>query len=194
MRNHCTVLLAASLLLPAPALAQQWNVIHDESILGFATTQQGSRFEGRFGFTADMRFDRDNLDNSAFDVTIDVTTVETGSRDRDDALAEEQFFWFDEYPEAFFQTTRIEHIDGDDYRATADLTIRGHTQEVTLPFTWTEDGDTAEVSGSVAARMDGGLTLEPLDWDVGDEEWVEDGSIGRETEVFVDLLLERADS
>lgn len=193
MRNHCIMLAAAALLLPTSALAQEWDVIHDESVLGFATTQQGSRFEGRFGFTADMRFDRDDLDDSAFDVTIDVTTVETGSRDRDDALADKTFFWFDEYPEARFRTTRIEHVEGDDYRATADLTIRGHTQEVTLPFSWTEDDDTAEISGSVAARMDGGLTLEPLDWDVGDEEWVEDGSIGRETEVFVDLLLERRD-
>lgn len=194
MHKFSTILLTATLSLPVTALAAEWQVIHDDSVLGFATTQQGSRFEGRFDFTADMRFDRDNPQAGAFDVTIDVTSVETGSRDRDNALADKEFFWFDEYPEAYFRTTAIQHVDGDDYVATAELTIRGHTQEVTLPFTWTEDGDTAAVSGSVVARMDGGLTLEPLDYDVGSEEWVEDGSIGRETEVFVDLLLERRDS
>jgi polyisoprenoid-binding protein YceI len=188
-------LAALALLLPAPALAaDQWEVVHAESVLGFATTQMGSRFEGRFAFSADMRFAADDVEGSEFDVTVDVTSASTGSRDRDQALAEPEFFWFEEFPEAYFRTTRIEHIEGDDYEAVADLTIRDVTHEVTLPFTWVEQDGEARVNGKVTATMDGGLTMEPLEWDVGTEEWVKDGSIGRETEVFVDLLLVRPES
>lgn len=193
-RRALIVVLALLPWSPTAVAAPEWEVVHEESLLGFATTQMGSRFEGRFDFTAEMRFAADDLEASEFDVTVDVTSVRTGSRDRDRALAEPEFFWFEEYPEAYFRTTRIEHLEGDRYEATADLTIREHTHEVTLPFTWTEDGDEARVNGSVTATMEGGLTMEPLDWDVGTEEWVRDGSIGRETEVFVDLLLRRDDS
>jgi|GEM_PF-435322 len=189
------LVLALSILLPTSALgADEWEVVHEESILGFATTQMGSRFEGRFDFSADMRFSADDLEASEFDVTVDVTSARTGSRDRDQALAEPEFFWFEEFPEAYFRTTRIEHIEGNEYQAVANLTIRDITHEVTLPFTWEEKDDEARVNGKVTASMDGGLTMEPLEWDVGSEEWVKDGSIGRETEVFVDLLLVRPES
>lgn len=189
-------LLLTLLILWAPLLpaADAWQVVHDDSLLGFATTQQGSRFEGRFDFTADMRFATDDLAHSEFDVTVDVTSVETGSRDRDQALAEPEFFWFEEFPEARFRTTRIEHVEGNRYKAGADLTIRDRTHEVVLPFTWTRDGDTAEVSGTVTATMEGGLTMDRLRWDVGTGEWAEDGTIGRQVEVFVDLLLRRQDT
>ena len=187
------IALAALTLLPLSAAATEWQVLHDESVLGFTTTQQGQPFDGSFEFEADMRFDADDLDAAAFDVVIDVTSVETGVRDRDEALAEPEFFHFEEFPRAYFRTTAIEHVEGDEYAAHAELTIRDITHEVTLPFTWQEEGDTAEVSGALRASMEGGLTLEPLDWDVGEEEWVADGDIGRETEVYVDLLLERAE-
>ena len=194
MPRHACLTLPALLLLPFAAAAADWEVVHDESVLGFATTQQGSRFEGRFDFSAEMRFAADDLEASEFDVTVDVTSARTGSRDRDQALAEPEFFWFEEYPEAYFRTTRIEHVEGDEYRAVADLTIRDIAHEVTLPFTWVEKEGEARVNGKVTASMDGGLTMEPLEWDVGTEEWVQDGSIGRETEVFVDLLLVRPES
>ena len=77
-------LVTAVLLITAPAVfAAQWNVIQDESTLGFTATQTGSEFDGTFAFTADMRFDREKLGNSGFDVTVDLTSVDTGSRRRD---------------------------------------------------------------------------------------------------------------
>ncbi len=191
MRSAPSIAAVIVALLPLAAAAHEWQVIHDESVLGFTTTQQGRPFDGSFDFEAEMRFNADDLDNAAFDVTIDVTSVETGVRDRDRALAEPEFFHFDEFPRAYFRTTSIEAGDSDTYKAHGELTIRDITHEVTLPFTWEEDGNTAQVNGAVTAVMEGGLTMEPLDWDVGEEEWVKDGDIGRETEVYVDLLLER---
>lgn len=188
------VITAAILAMWSPLLpAGNWEILHDESTLGFTAVQQGSRFNGTFAFDAEMTFNADRVEDSEFDVTVDVTSVNTRSRDRDQALSEPEWFWFERYPEARFRTSRIEHVGGDEYEATADLTIRENTHEIALPFTWKEDGDTAELSGSATAVMEGGLTMDRLRWEVGTGEWAEDGTIGQEVDVHVDLRLRRRD-
>lgn len=189
-------LLAIALLLTARVvLATQWDVIHEKSTLGFTATQTGSEFNGTFEFTADMRFDREDLASSAFDVTVDVSSVETGARRRDQALAQQAWFWFEKHPEAYFHTKRIEHKEDDKYEAIADLTIKDNTHEVTLPFTWKQNGDTAKLEGNVTATMQGGLTMDRTRWNVGAGEWSSGDTIGRKVEVHLDLLLaQRADA
>lgn len=190
--QRATAALAAILLLAAqPVSANQWNVVHEESTLAFTATQTGSEFDGRFDFSADMRFDREDLASSAFDVTVDLTSVATGSRRRDQALADQAWFWFEEHPEAYFRTRRIEHQGGNRYRAIAELTIKDITHEVTLPFSWERDGETAELQGCVSATMQGGLTMDRTRWNVGTGDWSSGDTIGRQVEIRVDLLLTR---
>lgn len=184
----------ATVILPwAPmALAGNWEVVHEQSTLGFTATQTGSEFDGRFReFTADMTFHRERPGDSAFDVSVDVTSVTTGSRDADAALADEAWFWFERFPTARFETREIVSTGDHAYEAVADLTIKSITHEVVLPFTWEEDGDSAEMKGSVTAIMQGGLTMDRTRWDVGTGEWSEGDTIGRRVEVHVDLLLRR---
>lgn len=181
-------LLVAAIALPAQA--GNWAVVHEQSRLGFTATQTGSEFQGRFErFSADMRFHADDLDASRFDVTIDVTSVETGSGDRDSTLADKAWFWFSKFPEARFRTRRIEHRGGDRYAAVADLTIKSVTHEVTLPFTWKRRGDEARIEGRVTAIMQGGLTMDRTRWNVGTGEWSSGDTVGRKVDVSVDLLL-----
>lgn len=190
---YARLLAILVLLWSASAFAGNWQVVHEESTLAFTATQTGSEFRGRFReFAADMTFHRDRPDDSAFDVTVDVTSVTTGSRDRDAALADKAWFWFEEHPEARFRTKSIVHEGGDDYEAIADLTIKSSTHEVVLPFTWKEDGDTAEMEGTVTAVMQGGLAMDRTRWDVGTGEWSSGDTIGRQVDVHVELLLRRA--
>jgi len=186
-------LLAGCLALAsATAPAATWEIIHDESRLGFTATQTGSEFKGRFReFEADMRFDADDLDSSSFDVTVDVTSVTTGSGDRDSALADKPWFWFSKFPQAHFETRRIVHKSADRYAAVGDLEIKSVTHEITLPFTWKRQGDTAKLEGEVTAVMDGGFTMDRTRWNVGTGEWSSGDTIGRKVDVKVDLLLRR---
>ena len=184
------LLLAA---VAAPLTAGNWSVVHDESRLGFTATQTGSEFQGRFrAFEADMTFHADDLDASSFDVAIDVTSVTTGSRDRDSALADQPWFWFERFPRAHFETTRIVQRGGARYEAVAELTIKSITHEVTLPFTWTRQGEDARLEGQATVLMQGGLSMDRTRWDVGTGEWSSGDTIGREVEVSVDLLLKQA--
>ncbi len=186
---HGALLGLTCVLLTPSALGGNWKVIHDDSRLGFTAVQTGSEFEGTFDFTADMTFHRQRPEDSAFDVEVDVTSVDTGSRQRDTTLADKTWFWFDQYPTAHFETTRIRRRGGDEYVAIADLTIKDNTHEVELPFTWKQDGEVATMEGTVKAVMQGGLTMDRTRWQVGTGEWSEGDTVGRRVDVHVDLTL-----
>lgn len=176
--------LGAALLPGTAAAASQWQIAHEESRLGFTGTQQGGEFTGRFQrFEADMRFSPDDLENSRFDVTVDITSVDTGSSQRDRYLPDEEWFDSDNHPKATFVTTAFRSTGDDAYEAEGDLTIKGNTRTITLPFTWAIDGDTA--------TMDGEVTLDRTRYDVGTGEWSAGDTVGREVTVEVDLELKR---
>lgn len=177
-------LLMLAALLPATATAaSSWEIVHDESRLGFVATQQGGRFEGRFeDFSADMRFSADDLAASGFDVTIETGSVNTGSSQRDSSLPDTAWFNTDAFPEAYYVTRDI-RATAQGYEAVGDLTIRDNTHEVILPFTWETDGD--------RAVMDGSVTIDRVRFGIGQGEWRDPSVAGHEVEVVVDLTLRR---
>lgn len=163
--------------------AQSWSIDHSESDLRFEATQQGGKFEGHFAeFSADMRFADDDLDASGFDVRVDVTSVDTGSRQRDRELPTSEWFAFEEFPEARFNTSAIRATDNG-YEALGTLTIRDASEDIVLPFTWQTDGD--------QARMQGEVTIDRTRYGVGQGDWSDPDAVGHDVRVMVDLTLTR---
>ena len=79
---HCRVKVLASLALTLTLglalAATQWKMQPKESKLAFVGTQAGAAFEGAFEkFTADIKFDPQDLPGSRFDVRIDMASVNT---------------------------------------------------------------------------------------------------------------------
>lgn len=186
MIDRLTRLIPALVLLLAagPAVAGEWQINHEKSRLWFTATQQGGEFTGQFDrFKATMRFDPDDLESSRFDVTVDVTSVNTGSSQRDRYLPDEEWFDTDDYPKATFVTTAFRQVGGNRYEADGDLTIKGNTHNITLPFTWTIDGETA--------TMDGDVSLDRTRYNVGTGEWSAGDTVGITVTVHVDLKLTR---
>lgn len=174
------------LAIAGPVAAAEWRIDHDNSRLGFTATQSGAEFDGEFQrFEAVMRFDPQALDAALFDVTVDVTSFDTNSRDRDQTAAGKDWFWFKRFPEAKFVTTAFRQTGAQSYEADGDLTIKGIGQSIVLPFTWTIDGDTA--------RMDGAVTLVRTRYSVGEGEWADGDTVGKQVDVLVELKLVRVD-
>src|SRR5690606_28618679 len=95
MRLTAFLLLLLGLALP-PAAAQEaapWTVEEDRSRLAFLFTQSGSQYEGSFGdWTAEIVFDRQDLENSSLEIVIDIGSVDTGNDDRDGLLRSSMLF------------------------------------------------------------------------------------------------------
>lgn len=78
-------------------------------------------------------FDIDPADftRSTIEGDIDVASIDTGNADRDNHLRSADFFDVANHPKITFKSTSIAR-DGDGYKVTGDLTIRGTTHPVTL--------------------------------------------------------------
>ncbi|QGM20901.1 YceI family protein [Spiribacter sp. 2438] len=183
MRATALMLLAGFGVHGSVLAAESWQIHHDDSHLRFLATQQGGEFEGHFGeFAADIRFSPDDLDASGFDVVIDVTSVDTGSSQRDRELPTADWFFFEEYAEATYRADTVRATD-DGFEAVGDLTIRDHTREVVLSFDWEADGDRASMSGEAV--------IDRTEFGVGQGEWEDPSAVGHEVRVLVDLDLSR---
>jgi len=73
----------------------------------------------------------EDLADSAISVTFDTASITTGAVDRDNHLRSSDFLDIDEHPQITFVSTDISR-DGESWRVTGDLTIRGVTRPIVL--------------------------------------------------------------
>jgi polyisoprenoid-binding protein YceI len=109
-----------------------WDLDPVHSHIGFmARHLMVSKVRGRFTkFDAQIVTAENPLD-SAVSVSIDTASVDTGNETRDNDLRSERFLDTANHPLMTFRSTSVTP-DGDKYKVTGDLTIRGVTKPVTL--------------------------------------------------------------
>jgi polyisoprenoid-binding protein YceI len=168
------------LLLPAAAFARDWHVDMAKSGLGFSGTYQGGAFAGTFRqWNAAIAYDEADLAHAKFDVTVNLTSTDTGSAERDQTLATADFFDTAKFPQAHFVTSRFERGADGGVVAHGSLSIRGQSKPVTLQVKFT-------ASGGVTS-LDVTATLNRFDFGLGaSDDWAD---IGRDINVHGHLVL-----
>ena len=172
-------LLALSALC-GPALAADYQV-EKGSTLTFGGAFQGEKFNGSFArFEAQIRYDPSNLEASKFDVSVDLASVNTGDKDRDDTLPGSEFFNITKFPSAHFVTRQFKR-SGDQVIAEGTLTLKGIDKPVDLQvmFVPKEGGATLDVS----------TTVKRLDFEVGSGEYADTSTIANDVEIKAHLEL-----
>lgn len=193
MANRLTAsaFVALTALSAPAALAQQapaWTVDPEQSRVGFIAQQSGNDVPGEFErFQTTIRFDRDNLAASSVDVRIDIQSVATGSMDRDQTIKSPDLFHAEKYPNARFQADGFRHDGGDTYIAEGELTMRGTSHPIELPFELevTRDGDT------LTAVADGAVTVKRLRWGIGQGQWQDTSMVPNEVVIEIDIHATR---
>ena len=111
-----------------------WNIDAAHSGINFSIRHMVvSRVRGRFAqYTGAVHIDDDDLTRSVVEATIDASSIDTGTPQRDAHLRSADFFDVEKFPELRFRSRRIEKIDDERYRVVGDLTIRDVTREVAL--------------------------------------------------------------
>lgn len=66
------------------------------------------------------------------EATIKTASIATHNEQRDNDLRSSNFLEIDRYPTMTFKSTKVEHVRGDRYKVTGDLTIKGTTKPVAL--------------------------------------------------------------
>ncbi len=71
-------------------------------------------------------------DATSLEVTIQTASIRTNNEQRDNDLRASNFLEVDTYSTITFKSSTVEHVGGDRYTLSGDLTIKGTTHPVTL--------------------------------------------------------------
>ena len=156
-----------------------------KSSLEFTFQQAGAQNKGRFTrFAVNFDFSPDNLAGSRLEVTVEIGSLDTGDKERDDTLRGADLFAVAKFPQAHFAASQFNKTAGG-YEALGKLTIRGVTRDARVPFTFR----TADEHGVAVGYMSGKTTLRRLDFGVGQGEWNSTEWVGNEVGVSFALRL-----
>ena len=111
----------------------KWNLDASHSEIGFKVKHMMiSNVSGSFGkFNVIVETEEDDFSNAKIDFTADVSTLSTGSADRDAHLKSGDFFDVSKFPELRFVSEEMER-KGEGFILHGDLTIKGVTNPVVL--------------------------------------------------------------
>jgi len=104
--------------------------------------------------------DDGDLSRSTIEAVIDADSVDTDEPKRDAHLRSADFLDVTRYPTIAFRSTRVEQADGDHWKVTGNLTLRGTTRPVVLDVQRsTAEGSRASAHASTAIdRRDFSIT------------------------------------
>jgi polyisoprenoid-binding protein YceI len=159
-----------------------------KSTLEFTFMQAGAQNKGKFTrFPVSFDFAPDNLAGSRLEVTVEIGSLDTGDKERDDTLRSADLFAVAKFPQAHFAASQFVRT-ASGFEALGKLTIRGVTRDARVPFTFR----TADEHGVAAGYMSGKTSIRRLDFGVGQGDWRATDQVGNEVGVAFALRLTSA--
>ncbi len=114
--------------------------VHSSTV--FSTTHLGvSRFYGRFNKVGGtFTVDSDKPENSKVSIEIDIGSIDSNHKGRDDHLRGPDFFDVKQFPTATFESKTVTKAGDKNWKVVGDLTLHGTTKSVTIPMEQTGTG------------------------------------------------------
>ncbi len=143
----------------------EFDVAHTR--IGFAARHATvTAVRGQFAeFSGGVFLDAYEPHRSRVELVVDMASISTGQQQRDAHLRSPDFFDVGTYPEMLFTSSTVDHLHGDEFRMTGELTVCGVTRPVSVdctsqgvardPFGAQRTGFTGR---AVICRSDFGLT------------------------------------
>jgi polyisoprenoid-binding protein YceI len=159
-----------------------------KSALEFTFMQAGAQNKGKFTrFPVTFDFAPGNLAGSRLEVTVEIGSLDTGDKERDDTLRSADLFAVAKFPQAHFSASQFVRT-ASGFEAVGKLTIRGVTRDARVPFTFR----TADEHGVAVGYMSGKTSIRRLDFGVGQGDWRATDQVGNEVGVSFALRLTSA--
>ena len=176
-------LLLPVLLLPSfSAHAVEYtNVIADKSQVAFTSKQMGVPVDGKFGrFSAVLNFDPAKPEAAKAQIELDLASVDAGSKDANDEVVGKGWFNVKEFPKARFVTSSVKPLGSNRFEAKGQMTIKGKTRDMTVPFTYTLNGANAVFEGT--------LPLQRTQFGIGEGAWADTSVVADEVPIKFRLV------
>ena len=115
-------------------------------------------------FAGTAVLDGANPANSRVEVTIEAASIDTRNAQRDEHLRGNDFLAMQEYPKITFASTGVRQAGETTFEVTGDLTIKGVTNEITIPFEF--EGAAKDPFGNQRVGFEGAVTINRRDYGV----------------------------
>lgn len=176
--------LAMMLLASSGASAQ--SVLIDKSEIRFVSRQMGANVEGRFRkWKANVDFRPKDLARSKAEFTIDLGSIDLASEESEIELMRPRWFDTAKFPVATFQSTAMKDLGNDRYEVAGTLTLKGKSQDETIPIEVRRD----PAGNSVAT---GEFAIKRLEFNIGGGPWADPAVVADEVLVRIRMVLPRA--
>src|SRR4249919_1229206 len=115
-------------------------------------------------FAGTAVLDGANPANSRAEVTIKAASIDTRNAQRDEHLRGNDFLAMQEYPQITFVSTGVRQSGETTFEVTGDLTIKGVTNQVTIPFEF--EGAATDPFGNERVGFEGSVAINRKDYGV----------------------------
>ena len=148
------------------ALTGSYALDPTHSRIGFvARHAMVTKVRGAFNeFEGTAHLDGDDVSRSSASVTISAASIDTRQAQRDEHLRSNDFLAMDEYPTISFTSTAARRTGEAEFELDGDLTIRGVTRPVTIPFTY--EGTSQDPYGNTRVGFEGSVVINRKDFGV----------------------------
>jgi polyisoprenoid-binding protein YceI len=144
-------ILIAVFCLALQAVNAQKALVLKKYAVEYAVRNAGIKSTGRFdNVSANGAFDENNLAGSSISATIQVASFNSGMTMRDNHLKAKDYFDVANFPTINLVSTQIVK-SGNGYVGTFNLTIKGTTKSIQLPFTVVKNGTNLEFKATELA-------------------------------------------
>lgn len=167
-----------------------WNIDKSHTSVEFvATHMMFTKVRGKFtALEGTITYDPANVAASSVKVTIDATSITTGTSDRDNHLKSADFLDVAQYPTITFVSTKVVSMGDNKAHVTGDLTVHGVTKSVTLDSSF--DGSGKNPYGLQVAAFSGSTKINREDFGLAWNVMLEAGGVLVSKEIQVNLEVQ----
>ncbi len=187
-RFYLTLMVVLALSLAAFA-GDVYHLDKAHTNIGFSVKHMViTTVPGKFSdFDGSITFDPKNVLATSAEVTIKTASINTDNEKRDAHLRSPDFFDAEKFPVITFKSKRIENRNGQ-LIAIGDLTMRGVTKEIELPFTVT--GPIVDPWGKTRIGIEASTTINRKDFGVNWNKALDSGGVVVSDEVKIEIHAE----
>jgi len=169
-------------LASAKAAVETYNIDPVHTWVGFSIAHFFTKVPGYFSkVKGTIVVDRDHLANSTVEAVIEVASITTNTKMRDDDLRSTNFFAAAQFPSMTFKSKSWKNTGDDSYDVTGVLTMKNVAKEVVLKVKSLGFGP--GMKGAAISGLEASLTLDRRDFDITADQ----GAIGNNVDVLINV-------
>ena len=186
-----TLLALGSLSVPDVSWASAFRVDAEHTSVAFRVRHLFTQVQGRFDrFEGKIRFDPTHPEKTTVEGTVDVASINTNVKERDEDLRSKRFFDVEHYPKITFVSTGVTNIDAGMKTAKLHgiLTMHGVEKPVVMDVSYYGAG--ADPWGNRRAGFSARTTISRTDFGLSWNETLETGGLLVGDDVQIEIQVE----